>query len=306
MMRSLAALRASQLRELTLHIRMISASAWSLGADPPSGPAAPSPAPPPAPLPPAPLPRPPTRLTHIVTTAIHRLVLLVTTIRRASANEVYVRRVLQEQVGVDPFDLDLLSLRRPEVFRLSVRHNIEPVTSLLRSRGLTGSALARVVAQAPGVLFTSVEDDLLPLCEFLKEELGVRGMGALVRHPHLAEAPAAALRRGAAALRAAGAAREETALMLWSYPDMFIGVGNAVAAAAERGGSASAVAAGEAPPEEGPGAEGGVALDAVVAALARVRTAKEAATAGGGAGGRAVESGRGGAAACGRGPGTPT
>lgn len=230
------------------------------------------------------MPLPPTpsrggRLTDIVATAIHRLVLLVTNLRRASANEIYVRRVLQEQVGVDPFDLDVLSLRRPEVFRLSVRHNIEPVTALLRSRGLTGSALARVIAQAPGVLFTSVEDDLLPLCEFLKEELGNRGMGALVRYPQLVETAPVTLRRGAAALKAAGAAQEDSALMLWAYPDLFVQVANAVAVAAERGGSEAAVAAGETTPGGNADAEKSGALEEVVAALVRVRAAtREAAT----------------------------
>ena len=166
-------------------------------------------------------------LTDAVASAIHRLVTLVTQLRHVSANEAYVSKVLQEQIGISPIELDILSFQNPEVFQLSVRQNIEPVVGFLRSQGLTGSALAHIIAQAPGVLSRSVEDDVMPLCNLLKEVVGAsKGVGVLLRCPRLL----VEIERGrdvegargvVGALGGRGATKEEIALFVWRYPDAF-------------------------------------------------------------------------------------
>lgn len=167
-------------------------------------------------------------LTTFVASAIHRLVLLVTNLRRASANEHYVRRVLQQQLGIEPLDLDLMSLHHPEVLMLSVRHCIEPVVGYLRSQGLSGSALAHVLARAPGVLGRSVEEEVMTLCNFLKANLGNKAMGLVVRYPELLEASHSEMAVASNSLRGAGATQEEVALMLWRYPELFMRLGESL------------------------------------------------------------------------------
>lgn len=185
-------------------------------------------------------------LTDFVASAIHRLVLLVTNLRRASANEHYVRRVLQQQLGIAPIDLDLMHLHHPEIFRLSVRHCIEPVVGYLRSQGLSGSALAHILARAPAVLGQSVEDEIMVLCNFLKDNLGNKAMGLVVRHPELLEASYSELAAASHGLRGAGATQEDVSLMLWRYPEMFLRLGEALITAqwSSTGGKALELAAG--------------------------------------------------------------
>ena len=231
-MQALAAFRASQLRFLapyTTQLRPIASSRWPFNNTDGS-----SPSTPPSPQPPrqsssslVPIANRPRSLfpslTEIVASAIHRLVLLVTSLNRASANEIYVRRVLQQQLGIHPLELDLLSLHHPEVFRLSVRHSIEPVVGYLRSQGLTGSALVHVISRAPGILSSSVEEHVMPLCNFLKEILGSRGMGALVRYPQIVETSPVVLQNGFEILKnVGGASEEECTFFLREYPELFV------------------------------------------------------------------------------------
>lgn len=162
------------------------------------------------------------RLADFVAGTLHRLVVLATTLKTFTANEKYVRKVLVSRVGIDPVDLDVLALNHPEVFQLSVRHSIEPVTSFLRSQGITGSALASLVAWAPGVLSKDVENHLLPLCFFLREQLGNRGIGLLLRDPPLAESQVEKLRQATNLLHdVLGASRDDIADFLWRYPGAF-------------------------------------------------------------------------------------
>ncbi len=148
--------------------------------------------------------------------------LLVTSLNRASANEIYVRQVLQQQIGIHPLELDLLSLHHPQVFRLSVRHSIEPVIQYLRSQGLTGSALAHVISRAPGVLSSSVEEQIMPLCTFLNNKLGTQGMAALLRYPQIVEIAPKVLENGFKVLTRAGASEEECGFFLRKFPELFV------------------------------------------------------------------------------------
>lgn len=73
--------------------------------------------------------------------AMHRLMMLMTSLQeKIGANEMYVRRVLAEQVGISPVDLSVWTTdpSRRSVFRLSVRREIEPVVNYLKSQGVTG------------------------------------------------------------------------------------------------------------------------------------------------------------------------
>jgi mTERF len=229
-MHALARFRANQLRFLAPHIqwRPISSSQWPLNEPTTSAPSESSPPPPTRPSSSSSL-VPVTNkqrdispsLTDIVSSAIHRLVLLVTSLRRASANEIYVRRILQNEIGIHPLELDLLSLYHPEIFRLSVRHSIEPAIQFLRSQGLTGSALAQVISRAPGVLSSSVEEQVMPVCVFLNEKLGTQGMGALIRYPPIVEISPSVLRDGFEVLIGAGATQEECTFFLRKFSELF-------------------------------------------------------------------------------------
>lgn len=78
-------------------------------------------------------PRPPTSLPC-------RLLMLVGSLRRLSASEAYVRRYLEQHVGLDTFSLEYLHISHPQVLRLSVARDIEPAVSWLRWAGDTGAA----------------------------------------------------------------------------------------------------------------------------------------------------------------------
>jgi hypothetical protein len=132
----------------------------------------------------------------------------------------YVRRNLQK-LGIHPLELDLLSLHHPDIFRISVRHSIEPVIQYLRSQGLTGSALAQVICRAPRVLSSSVEDQIVPLCTFLTDNLGTRGMGALLRYPPIIEISPFVLQKGFEIMISSGAHVEECAFFLREFPELF-------------------------------------------------------------------------------------
>ena len=61
--------------------------------------------------------------------------MVVSSMRRQSANEAYVRRYLEGAVGLDSFTLEYLHLMRPAIFRLSVARDIEPAVAWLRWGG---------------------------------------------------------------------------------------------------------------------------------------------------------------------------
>jgi hypothetical protein len=115
--------------------------------------------------------------------------------KRTTANEMYVRRVLQEQIGLSEYDLDRIyhsnhsstravvgdkkemmiehsnNNNNNGVFRLSVRHDIEPVVYYLKSIGITGSALVDLIVQKPLILGRSVEQVLIPLVDTLRDAM---------------------------------------------------------------------------------------------------------------------------------------
>jgi hypothetical protein len=128
------------------------------------------------------------------TNPLFALVKMMTTLKhkRTTANEMYVRRVLQEQIGLSEYDLDRMYYNKNHtstgvfggkkemvdnnddnngVFRLSVRHDIEPVVYYLRSIGITGSALVDLIVQKPLILGRSVEKVLIPLVDTLRDAM---------------------------------------------------------------------------------------------------------------------------------------
>lgn len=81
--------------------------------------------------------------------------------RRMTANELYVRRVLKDQVGLSEHDIDSLfghAIHGYMIRRLSVKQNIEPIVLYLRSIGIIGSALVDMIVREPLILCTSVDD----------------------------------------------------------------------------------------------------------------------------------------------------
>jgi hypothetical protein len=66
------------------------------------------------------------------TPSVSRMVMLVGSLRRLSANEAYVRRYLEARLGFDSFTLEYLLVSRPSLFRLSVARDIEPACSWMR------------------------------------------------------------------------------------------------------------------------------------------------------------------------------
>ena len=81
------------------------------------------------------------KITESTTVGLHRLMMLMTSLHeRVGMNELYVRKVLAEQIGLSPMDLDSWAMDpdKKSIFRLSVRKDIEPVVNYLRSQGVTG------------------------------------------------------------------------------------------------------------------------------------------------------------------------
>lgn len=156
-------------------------------------------------------------------TVMHSVVVLMTSVRRETANEQYVKRVLRKQIGLDDFDIQHMWLSEEDkhVFRLSVRHNIDPVVSYLKSQGVRGSALTWLIRKCPGVLRADVDDQLIPLMDFLVGELGDRGVGVLVRCPRLCAVPHAAVKGVCDMLAIAGADRLVIRSFLWHYPYLY-------------------------------------------------------------------------------------
>lgn len=90
------------------------------------------------------VPVPPSPLQRTIASAVnglHRLVMLLSSMRHTSATTQYVSSYLQRQ-GIDSFTLEYLQITRPFVFRLSVARDIEPVLSWLRCVSQTGTNLA--------------------------------------------------------------------------------------------------------------------------------------------------------------------
>lgn len=92
--------------------------------------------------------------------------------QKRTANELYVRKVLRDQVGLSEHDLATFfdHTHAYEMRRLSVKQNVEPVVSYLRSIGIVGSALVDMIVREPLILRTSV-DDLFLIYEWIEHIL---------------------------------------------------------------------------------------------------------------------------------------
>lgn len=90
--------------------------------------------------------------------------------KRTTANELYVRRVLRDQIGLSERDIgSLFGQKNASILRrLSVKQNIEPVVLYLRSIGIVGSALVDLIVHEPSIMCTSV-DHLHNVHEWLKQ-----------------------------------------------------------------------------------------------------------------------------------------
>eukprot|EP00889_Picochlorum_renovo_P001429 jgi/Picre1/28459/NNA_003863.t1 len=114
---------------------------------------------------------------------------MVTTLKqkRKSANEYYVRRVLREQVGFTEYDVDRMwnSPVERRVFQLSVRNNIEPVVSYLKSLDITASALVSILTEEPLILSKPVDDHIIPIVTWLFNVVGNQAPAVLLRCPKL-------------------------------------------------------------------------------------------------------------------------
>ena len=193
------------------------------------------------------------------TNPLYALVKMMTKLKhkRTTANEMYVRRVLQEQIGLSEYDLDRIcnscynntppghgdknmaennNADRRGVLRLSVRHDIEPVVYYLRSIGITGSALVDLIVQKPLILGRSVEHVLIPLLDTLHRAMddgydtsstssNNRAPAVLLKCPRLAVEVEVDQVQGA--IDAIGALDGGDGLMrvfLWEFPDEFCDV----------------------------------------------------------------------------------
>mmetsp|Transcript_2601 Transcript_2601/g.5274 ORF Transcript_2601/g.5274 Transcript_2601/m.5274 type:complete len:262 (+) Transcript_2601:16-801(+) len=123
------------------------------------------------------------------TNPLYALVRMVTTLKqkRKSANEYYVRRVLREQIGFTEYDVDRMwnSPVERRVFQLSVRNNIQPVVSYLKSLDITASALVSILTEEPLILSKPVDDHIIPIVTWLFNVVGNQAPAVLLRCPKL-------------------------------------------------------------------------------------------------------------------------
>lgn len=162
------------------------------------------------------------QVSAIVAHAIHSTVMLVANLKRVRINEHYVKKVLREQVGMDPIDVDIVSMTHPSVVQASVRLNIEPVVACLRSHGVTGTALAQFLARYPSILLQDVDERVLPMCQFLIESVGRhRGMGVLLKYPEIAEVHPLKLKETAHILRDEVDSDDVVPMILLTMPSVF-------------------------------------------------------------------------------------
>jgi len=155
--------------------------------------------------------------------AVHRLLQVLISARRQSANEVYVKRVLQEQIGLNEYDIERMwqcDDYGGQVFRLSVRHQIEPVVKYLKSYGLCGRGLHTILREYPMILGMDVDKDLMPMIEFLESVLNGRGPAALLRYPWIlaCEADVLSRVRDDVVSRGHGAVLD---MFLWDYTESY-------------------------------------------------------------------------------------
>ena len=158
---------------------------------------------------------------------LYALVRMMTALKqkRKSANEYYVRRVLREQIGFTEYDVDRIwnSPVERHVFQLSVRNNIEPVVSYLKSLDITGSALVSILAEEPLILSKPVDDHIIPIVTWLFNVVGNQAPAVLLRCPNLIlqvtpqqlgamQVAVSAIQSGDGLLRH----------LVWEYPQEFI------------------------------------------------------------------------------------
>ncbi|KAL4858362.1 hypothetical protein ACK3TF_001349 [Chlorella vulgaris] len=170
------------------------------------------------------VPVPPSPLQRTIASAVnglHRLVMLLSSMRHTSATTQYVSSYLQRQ-GIDSFTLEYLQITRPFVLRLSVARDIEPVLSWLRSVGCGGDKLVDLVRHAPGILSASVDDYLEPLAALVQEAGGrpqdVLGMCC----PGIFEVPVGQLAAARLVLQHMGASEGAVSQLLLRAPDVYV------------------------------------------------------------------------------------
>jgi hypothetical protein len=112
--------------------------------------------------------------SHEVVDPLYALVTMIQKLKhkRITANELYVRRVLRDQIGLSERDIGSLfgQENAPILRRLSVKQNIEPIVLYLRSIGIVGSALVDLIVCEPSIMCTSV-DHLHNVHEWLKQRV---------------------------------------------------------------------------------------------------------------------------------------
>lgn len=77
-----------------------------------------------------------------------------------------------------------------------------------------------LISDQPDVLKLNVEEDLVPLCTFLKDYLDERAMGALIRHPQLALVPIMELKASVRSLLDHGLKKVDISSILWRNPSI--------------------------------------------------------------------------------------
>ena len=146
--------------------------------------------------------------------------------KRTTANELYVRRVLKDQVGLSEQDVEtIFDKTNPSIMRrLSVKQNIEPVVLYLRSIGIVGSALVELIVREPMIMCTSV-DHLYTIHEWIQRVIS-RGNSSASRAPAvILQCPQLATKISPEDLdKAAGALDKYPEILetfVWKYPDQF-------------------------------------------------------------------------------------
>lgn len=150
--------------------------------------------------------------------------------KRTTANELYVRRVLRDQIGLSEKEIgSLFGQKNASILHtISVKQNIEPVVLYLRSIGIVGSALVDLIVREPFIMCTSV-DHLYNVHEWLKRTLSphvktTASPAVILQCPQLVTM--VSLEDLDMAARALERSCEHTypnlvQMCIWKYPDQF-------------------------------------------------------------------------------------
>lgn len=146
--------------------------------------------------------------------------------KRTTANELYVRRVLKDQVGLSEQDVEnIFDKKNASIMRrLSVKQNIEPVVLYLRSIGIVGSALVELIVREPMIMCTSV-DHLYTIHEWIERVISRDNSSASRAPAVILQCPRLATKISPEDLdKAAGALDEYPEILetfVRKYPDQF-------------------------------------------------------------------------------------